>query len=203
MRHDAEDLPRRFSGIVFDCDGTLVDTAPAYHRSYQRLLRERGASMPASWYDARRGLSERALLRTFAAEFGVELDPEALMAPLAEAYRGELPHLREIGVVAAIARRWAGRLPMAVASAGNREIVEATLDAVGLLGLFQAVVTVEDVEGRSKPEPDLFLEAARRLGVAAAGCAAFEDTDEGLEAARRAGMHVTDVRTMEGYGGAA
>jgi len=85
---------------------------------------------------------------------------------------------------------------MAVASGGTREIVEATLLTTNLLRFFHAVVTIEDVQGRGKPAPDIFLEAARRLHVHAGQCTVFEDSDEGIEAARRAGMSATDVRLV-------
>ena len=84
-------------------------------------------------------------------------------------------------------------LPMAVASGGYRAVVERTLSFIGVAEWFAAVVCAEDTP-RHKPEPDVFLEAARRLGVAPAGCVVFEDTDIGLEAARRAGMTGVDVR---------
>jgi HAD superfamily hydrolase (TIGR01509 family) len=82
---------------------------------------------------------------------------------------------------------------MAVASAGTGSIVHAILDAIGVAPLFEAVVTIEDV-ARGKPHPDLYLAAADRLKVAPARAEAFEDSDEGLEAARTAGMRVTDIR---------
>jgi beta-phosphoglucomutase-like phosphatase (HAD superfamily) len=85
---------------------------------------------------------------------------------------------------------------MAVASGGTREIVKATLLATNLLALFDAVVTIEDVQGRGKPAPDIFLEAARRLRVSPNECTVFEDSDEGIEAARLAGMTATDVRLV-------
>jgi beta-phosphoglucomutase-like phosphatase (HAD superfamily) len=103
-----------------------------------------------------------------------------------------LAELQEIEAITRIARENHGRVPMAVASGGPSEIVLATLRATGLRDLFDAVVTIEDV-GRAKPAPDLFLEAARRLGVPPADVLVFEDTTEGLEAASQAGMQAVDV----------
>lgn len=190
------DPPEPFAAIIFDCDGTLVDTAPLYHRAYDAAVERHGATMPAEWYFARTGLSAEALLREFSREFGVELTPADLLGPITERYQRDLAELEVIEIVASVARRYHGRVPMAVASAGTRDIVEATLTATGIRPLFETIVTVEDVAGRTKPEPDLFLEAARRLGVPPEQCTVFEDTDEGVEAARRAGMTVTDVRTI-------
>ena len=83
--------------------------------------------------------------------------------------------------------------PLAVASGSVRALVERTLRALGITAWFDAIVAAEDT-ARHKPEPDVFLEAARRLGVAPATCTVYEDTDIGLEAARRAGMASVDVR---------
>ncbi len=188
--------PEPFSAIIFDCDGTLVDTAPLYHRAYHAAVSEYGAEMPAEWYFARTGLSAEALLREFAREFGVRFEPEALLGPITERYHQGLAELEVIEIVTSVAERYHGTIPMAVASAGTRDIVEATLTATGIRNLFDEIVTVEDVDGRTKPAPDLFLEAARRLGVPPQECIVFEDTDEGVEAAQRAGMTVTDVRTI-------
>jgi len=84
-------------------------------------------------------------------------------------------------------------VPMAVASNGRRENVEASLTVTKLRPLFDFIVAAEDVE-RGKPAPDVFLEAARRMAVSPARCVVFEDSDEGLEAARRAGMRTIDIR---------
>jgi HAD superfamily hydrolase (TIGR01509 family) len=104
-----------------------------------------------------------------------------------------MPLIREVAVIAEIARAWHGRVPMAVASNGRRENVEATLAVTKLLPLFDFIVAAEDVE-RGKPEPDVFLEAARRMQVEPGQCVAFEDSNEGLDAARRAGMRTVDIR---------
>lgn len=103
----------------------------------------------------------------------------------------EIARVREIERVASVARAHAGRAP--VASSGQRAVVGATLAALDLADLFDAIVTIEDVR-RPKPAPDLYLLAADRLGVEPAGCIANEDTDVGAQSARAAGMRVIDVR---------
>ena len=107
----------------------------------------------------------------------------------------KLGEIRPIEKVVEVARRGRGTVPMAVASGGHRHMVELTLRQIGILDWFPVVVAAEDTT-LHKPEPDVFLEAARRLGVAPAECTVYEDTDLGIEAARRAGMHSVDVRTM-------
>lgn len=185
--------PEPFSGLIFDCDGTLADTAMMHYGVCSAVMAQFGVTMPWAWYLARVGLSLPGLLKALADEFGTVLDPADVLARALPLYSGKLEGVREVPVVAAIARRFAGVVPMAVASAGQRVVVEGTLEAIGLRKLFGAVVAMEDVR-RGKPAPDLFLEAARRLAVPAAECVVYEDTDEGLEAARRAGMRAVDVR---------
>jgi beta-phosphoglucomutase-like phosphatase (HAD superfamily) len=128
-------------------------------------------------------------------ECGIVLNASAAVEEFNRAFRNAIETLfSEIGIVAEVARQHFRKVPMAVASGGTREIVEATLLATNLLGLFDAVVTIEDVQGRGKPAPDIFLEAARRLRVPPCECTVFGDSDEGIEAARLAGMTATDVR---------
>jgi beta-phosphoglucomutase-like phosphatase (HAD superfamily) len=97
----------------------------------------------------------------------------------------------------AIVRQYRGHLPIAVATGGVRDRTLRVLKAIGATDLFDTLVSAEDVS-RGKPEPDLFLEAAKRIKVQAANCLVFEDADSGLEAARRAGMEVMDIRTLVG-----
>ncbi|HVY72149.1 MAG TPA: HAD-IA family hydrolase, partial [Verrucomicrobiae bacterium] len=100
-----------------------------------------------------------------------------------------------VNAVVAVAREHYGKVPMAVASGGTNVIINQVLRHLGIRDLFQAVVTSEDVT-RQKPAPDIFLEAARRIGVPPQFCRAYEDTDLGLQAIRAAGMEAVDVRTL-------
>jgi HAD superfamily hydrolase (TIGR01549 family) len=182
-----------FAGLIFDCDGTLVDTAPAHLAALQVGLDAHGLTMAKEWYYPRGGFTSEALMDDYEALLGRPVAREDILARHRVAFHAGLQGLQEVTVIAEIAREWHGRVPMAVASNGRRENVEASLTATKLLPLFDYVVTSENV-ARGKPEPDVFLEAARRMGVAAADCIVFEDTDEGLEGARRAGMRRVDIR---------
>jgi beta-phosphoglucomutase-like phosphatase (HAD superfamily) len=183
-----------FSGLIFDCDGTLVDTAPAHYQALQDGLEPFGLSMDSAWYFERVGLTPAALLDEYEAIVGA-IDREKIIAGYTVAFQAGLARLEEVEIVAAIAREWRGRVPMSVATNGRRTNVEGTLRATGLLDLFDMVVAAEDVK-HGKPAPDVFLEAARRMGVPAERCVVFEDSDEGLEAARLAGMDGRDIRLV-------
>jgi beta-phosphoglucomutase-like phosphatase (HAD superfamily) len=185
-----------FTALIFDCDGTLVDSAPAHLHSMQQALRPLGLTMQAEWYRSRHGLSPSALIDEFEAEFSLEpIDRVALFERNNLGFQSAISKIEEITFVTDVARALHGRVPMSVASNGVRDNVEATLVGTGLRPLFDQVVTAEDVQ-HGKPEPDVYLEAARRMKVDPAGCIVFEDSDEGLEAARRAGMRGIDIRTQ-------
>lgn len=110
-------------------------------------------------------------------------------------YQSMIHTVEEIQEIAEIARANHGKVPMAVASGGDSTIVEATLEVLKFRHLFNTVVSVNDVS-KGKPEPDIFLLAAKRLRVAPEDCIVYEDSDSGLEAARRARMRFVDVRVL-------
>jgi HAD superfamily hydrolase (TIGR01509 family) len=112
-----------------------------------------------------------------------------------ELYQRLIPRVAPIEPVVVLVRQFAGRLPMAVATGGTQAICRKTLSSLGLLEYFGHIVTADDVR-HGKPAPDIFLEAARRIGVPPASCYAFEDGELGLQAARAAGMKAVDIRPM-------
>src|SRR5258708_2668848 len=162
MSTSALSPPEPFSAIIFDCDGTLVDSTRLYFRSWNTLFESHGAEMSWGWFAAHLGCSWPQIFDEYQKECGLSLETAAALQQFNRAYLDAIDTLSEIEIVANVARHYFGKVPMAVASGGTREIVEATLSAASLLGLFDAVVTIEDVQGRGKPAPDMFLEAARR-----------------------------------------
>ena len=183
-------------GLIFDCDGTLADTMPLHYRAWSKLFARLDLRFPESRFYALGGVPTGRIIGIVAAEHGVTLDEpiEQLVAEKEGHFLTLIGEVRPVPAVWAIATEWRGRLPMAVASGGYRDVVGRTLDAIGA-DWFDAVVCAEDT-ALHKPDPDVFLEAARRLGVPAGACVVFEDTDIGVEAARRAGMMWVDVRGL-------
>jgi beta-phosphoglucomutase-like phosphatase (HAD superfamily) len=184
-----------YEALIFDCDGTLADTLKVHYKAWSSALCGFNARISEAFFYAHSGSSAAELVRTINRLFGYELDEEKIIEERGRHYWSHLHTVRAIEAVADVARAHHGRSPMAVASGGARAMVEATLDAIGLRALFDVVVTVDDVV-RGKPAPDLFLLAACRLGVSPEGCVVYEDSDEGLEAARLAGMRSIDVRSL-------
>lgn len=183
------------AALIFDCDGTLADTMPIHYRAWLEILRPFGAPFPEERFYAWGGIPTREISRRLCTEHGIPVDPIELLRKKEEAFLERLADVRPLEKVVAVARAGRARLPMAVASGGYRSAVELTLRHLGILDWFGAVVTAEDTT-RHKPEPDVFLEAARRLGVPPGACTVYEDADLGIEAARRAGMRWVDVRVM-------
>lgn len=181
--------------LIFDCDGTLADTMPLHWRAWQVITKKYGLHFPEDRFYALGGVPSRDILKMLSQEQGIPLDHIAASKEKEAAYVPSIPQVREIAEVVNIARKHLGILPMAVASGGTRTHISEVLTHLGIRQFFQAVVTSEDVT-RQKPAPDIFLEAARRLGVDPRFCRAYEDTDLGLEAIRSAGMEAVDVRTL-------
>ncbi len=188
--------PPDTAALIFDCDGTLADTMPVHYRAWVRILAGVGIPFGEVRFYQLGGIPTAKIVRIIAAETGVPLTDtqvEGLTVAKEEHFVEMLSDVTAIAPVREIAERYRGKLPMAVASGGYRDAVARTLRVVGMADWFDAVVCAEDT-ARHKPDPDVFLEAARRLNVEASECVVFEDTDIGLEAARRAGMVGVDVR---------
>ncbi|MCX8091553.1 MAG: beta-phosphoglucomutase family hydrolase [Verrucomicrobiae bacterium] len=181
--------------LIFDCDGTLVDTMPLHFRAWQQVAPRHGLHFPEDRFYALGGVPSRDIARILAAEQGVTLDPLAVAREKEAAYLEQLDDITPIPEIVAIAREHHGKIPLAVATGGSHRVVEQVLARLGLRSLFAVIVTSEDVT-RQKPAPDIFLEAARRLGVPPERCRAYEDTDLGLQAIRAAGMEAVDVRAL-------
>jgi HAD superfamily hydrolase (TIGR01509 family) len=181
--------------LIFDCDGTLADTMPAHYQAWLEILRPLGIEFPMDRFYAMGGMPTDKIVVELCGEAAKWLDVAALVRDKALAFQRKIGQVRPIEKVVDVARAHRGKTPMAVASGGQRRMVELTLAQIGVLDWFPVVVTAEDTQ-QHKPAPDVFIEAARRLGVSPATCTVYEDTDLGLEAARRAGMRWVDVRRM-------
>lgn len=183
------------SAAIFDLDGTLADTMPVHFRAWHQVAVRHALDFPESRFYAMGGVPTVKIAATLIAEQGLVLDPLTITHEKEEAVLELFTEVRPIEAVVEIARRCRDAGPVAIASGGGRRMVERTLKQIGLGDFFPVVVTAEDTT-RHKPEPDVFLEAARRMGVSPANCTVYEDTDLGLEAARRAGMRGVDVRPL-------
>jgi len=181
--------------IIFDCDGTLADTMPLHWRAWQVITARHRIDLAEDRFYALGGVPSREIAKMLSLEQGLNLDHLAVAREKEAEYLPLIAQVEPINAVVGIARENFGKLPLAVASGGTNRSIGQVLDHLGIRHLFQAIVTSEDVV-RQKPAPDIFLEAAKRLGVAPQHCRAYEDTELGMQAIRAAGMEAVDVRTL-------
>ncbi len=184
--------------FIFDLDGTLADTMPAHYVAWTAVAVRYGLTFPEARFYSLGGVPTAKIAGMLVAEAGLALDPHAVALEKEQLYYDGLGAggtLRAIEPVLALARRHRAEGPLAVASGSVRRLVSRTLATLGITDWFAAIVAAEDT-ARHKPEPDVFLEAARLMDADPAVCTVYEDTDIGLEAARRAGMVAVDVRKL-------
>ena len=182
-------------GLIFDCDGTIVDTMPIHYAAWCSTTAKHGLVFSEERFYALGGVSPFKVLRMLSEEQGVEIDSEAVTYQKEAKYMELIGKAKEIPEVMQIVRDNHGKLPMAVASGGTHETVEGILQKCGIRHYFDAIVTSQDVDN-PKPAPDTFLEAASRINVAPEKCLAYEDADMGIQAILAAGMQAIDVREM-------
>ena len=192
-------MERPARAFIFDLDGTLADTMPSHYVAWTKVTARHGLSFPEARFYALGGVPTEKIAGMLITEAGLSLDPKVIALEKEQTYYDGLGPggIAAIDPVLALARshRELAEGPLAVASGSVRRLVARTLAALGITDWFAAVVAAEDT-ARHKPEPDVFLEAARRVNADPATCTVYEDTDIGLEAARRAGMHPIDVRLL-------
>ena len=177
--------------VVFDMDGVLVDTEHLWDEVREALTEEWGGRYTPEAQEAMMGMSSREWSRYLHETVGLREPPDVINAEVVKRmlarYESDLPVVP--GAVEAVHRLADAGLRLAVASSSNRELIDAVLRRLGLTGLFEVTVSSEEVP-RGKPAPDVYLEAALRLGVAPARCIAVEDSASGIRAAHAAGMRV-------------
>jgi HAD superfamily hydrolase (TIGR01509 family) len=174
--------------VIFDLDGVLIDSEQVWDGVREQLAHERGGRWHPGAQRDMMGMSSPEWSHYMHETIGLPEEPDEInrlvVARMIEKYAAGPPWIP--GAVAAVYRVSAA-YTLGLASSSNRELIDAVLEAGGITGLFQATVSSEEVP-RGKPAPDVYLEAARRLGVAPGACAAVEDSHNGIRAAKAAGM---------------
>lgn len=198
MNHDTIALPEvgTYRGLIFDLDGTLVDSMPAHFQAWCKALDEHGAPgvFKEDIFYAMGGRPTKDIVAELNGEMNLSLDPDAVSTSKREAYLELLDQIEVIPVITDFVKENHGNVPMAVATGGTRKIAEKTLEILGLSDYFTSVVTADDVSC-GKPDPEVFLLAAERIGIPPSECVAFEDAAPGIIAAQSAGMKVVTVPT--------
>ncbi len=183
--------------VIFDLDGVLVDSEAVWDEVRKRFVEEQGGN----WHDGAQrdmmGMSSVEWSRYVRDRLGVEMDPEEISREVADGvadvYREKLPLLPgAVEAVRSLATEW----PLGLASSSNRHVIDLVLELARISDDFQVTVSSEEV-GAGKPAPDVYLEAAKRLGVDPAACVAIEDSTNGIRSARAAKMAVIAVPNQD------
>ncbi|MGC2161378.1 MAG: HAD family phosphatase [Silvibacterium sp.] len=182
------DLPSGpFQAYLFDCDGTIADSMPLHYLGWKQALAEHGCGFPEDVFYAWGGMPVHEIISTLNRQQGLSMPVEAVAIRKENLYYEYLPRLTAVPEVLEVIESAHGSLPFAVVSGSTRESVTASLETLKLMDKFETLVCAGDYQ-RSKPDPEAFLIAAERLGVAPKNCLVFEDTAMGIRAATAAGM---------------
>lgn len=176
-----------FAAYLFDLDGTVADSMPLHFRAWTRAVDDNGGTFPVELFYAWGGIPLHRTVEMLNERLGYTMDPVKVVAEKEAMYIAMLPELKPVASVLAYLRAEHGRVPFAIVSGSPRASIEATLERLGLRQYFPLIVGAEDYS-QGKPNPEPFLTAAAKLGVAAADCLVFEDADAGIASATAAGM---------------
>lgn len=189
----------RAKALIFDLDGTLSDSLPVHMATWNTLGESFGFIFEDRIVLEMTGMPTIAFAQRLIDENNLSVSPEELVRLKQQAFWNSVGLIKPIDLVVDIVRNHYGKLPMAVGTGASRKSAMLQLETLGLTGYFQVIVTADDVT-RHKPYPDTFLKCAEVMGVDPEDCQVFEDGILGMEAARSAGMMITDVRPFINYG---
>ena len=190
-----ENLQNDYDGLIFDMDGTLADTMPTHFIAWSKTFKRYDINFSEDRFYALGGVPAEAIIIMLAKEQRQSIDAAAVAIEKEELYEFLLGEVQPVKEVKAIAERYREILPMAVATGSPMCVAEKILLALGMRNWFGAVVTADCIEN-PKPAPDIYLKAARLIGVNPQRCHAFEDTELGMQAASSAGMEVININTL-------
>jgi HAD superfamily hydrolase (TIGR01509 family) len=176
-----------FKAYLFDCDGTIVDSMPLHYVAWNHALGEWNCTFPEKTFYAWGGWPVTRIIAQLNEDQGLTMPLDTVAKRKEALYYEVLSQLKAVPEVVEHIDDQYGKIPFAVVSGSTRESVTASLRTLGLLDKFETLVCAGDYQ-RSKPDPEAFLMAAARLGIAPEDCLVFEDTEMGIAAATAAGM---------------
>jgi hypothetical protein len=179
-----------FHAVIFDCDGTLVDSMPLHYEAWLASLKHHQApfDFTENYFYSKAGVREQDVVKVLNAEYGTFIDPDSVAGYKADLFETLIPQIKAIDPVAEFARSMFGKMPLSVASGSEEHIVRGCLEANGLLSLFDDIIITPRLVAHGKPAPDMFLLAAQRMGISPEDCLVLEDGQSGIDAAKAAGM---------------
>jgi beta-phosphoglucomutase family hydrolase len=186
-------IPESTQALIFDVDGTLADSMPVHLQSWRVIGEKYGFHYSREDLERYAGMSGQEIVRIINEKNGLELDPDRVAHEKEDAFLEMLDEVQPIEPVVKLLNDYLGHMPIAAGTGGFRKIATRILKSIGVWEKIDTLVGSDDVE-HHKPHPHTFLRCAELLGVAPGNCVVFEDAELGFQAARRAGMHLIDVR---------
>ena len=185
--------------LIFDLDGTLSDSLPVHVATWNEVGKKYGFTFDPRIVLEMTGRPTLEFAERIVEQYQLNADPHEIVRLKQQSFWDKAHLLRPVEEVVVVMKRMHGKLPMAVGTGASRKSAEVQLETLGLKQYFDVIVAADDVT-RHKPHPDTFLKCATLMGIAPVYCQVFEDGDLGIEAARKAGMVVTDIRPYITYG---
>ena len=176
------DINDDVQALIFDCDGTLVDSMPLHMKSWEKAFKFFNIRFDYDYLFSLKGMKELEIIKSYNKKFGTNLNPEETVNKKHNIYFKNINSVKPIEPIVKIATEYFGKFPLAVVSGSVRDIVRKELEVIGIFHLFNTILTANDTF-KPKPAPDIFYEAAKRLNVSPENCLVFEDGDPGLDAA--------------------
>lgn len=181
--------------LIFDLDGTLVDTMPVHYEAWHHVLKSRGFKLSEELFMKFSGIPTFKIVKIFNKLFNINLNPQEVVEEKEAFFKRNIDRIKQIPMIVDIVKKYYGTLPMSVGTGGYRRMAELIINKTKLYHYFDIIVTADDVENH-KPEPDTFLKCSHLMCVMPQYCEVFEDADNGLIAADKAGMIASDVRKI-------
>lgn len=188
------EIPEYVKGLIFDCDGTLVDSMPLHMKAWEESFKNFEVKFEYDFLYSLKGMKETDIVELYNKTFGTNINPEEIVSVKQAYMEKNVSSVLPIEPIVNIAKTYYKKLPLAVVSGSVKSIVHKELEVIEIFNLFDVILTADD-PFRPKPSPDIFLAAAEKINVNPKACMVFEDGDAGLEAAAAAGMTTFDVRS--------
>ncbi len=186
-------VEKEAKALLFDMDGTLIDTMGTHYKASQIVCNELGFDFPLEYFLEKAGIPTIKVFEMLMEDLELPYDGKELGEKKEAKFVELLSEVKPLDIVADLAISNFQKMPMAICTGGTREIVEKTLKVVAMDKYFEVIITADDVK-YPKPHPETFLNAAYQLGVNPKYCQVFEDGEQGIIAGKRAEMIVTDIR---------
>jgi len=186
-------IPKIIRGLIFDCDGTLVNSMPLHMEAWNAAFRGHNKYYNEDFLFSLKGMKEIEIIDLYNKKFDTNLEPQQLVNAKHKYFIENINSVKPIEQIVQIAKLYHDKLPLAVVSGSVSKIVNLELKALGILNLFKIILTA-DSPYKPKPSPDIFIAAASILKIDPKFCLVFEDGDAGLKAASEAGMKTIDIR---------